>query len=549
MELIILGILFFLFILNTLNSGLSIFLKRKLIQNPNEIFSLTGSELKEVLGVLTESNRNSSISYEDNNFLMITYIAQNQELKKSLLSIGVSADSLNRAIKFYSNKIAVKADIFLENIGVDKVVEVKKELYKVHIGDNSFLLYITNDRTEEIQQKLICTEENIIVLAHEVNQDIIAKWALDKSNRIVAPTQEELKRIVFRETEIKLLREVFMKCLSYKNLSPYQENQNISYLSNSFGEQSIIENIMINDNQNYFIVGAKGSGKSTLLRELEKQYFNKYIIDCYYVDLKNKSNILELMSEELGINNDVNTLTNELHRKNSRQVFLIDNTELFFKEEKNSNFKVLDILKNISTRRIIFVFTASWFFYNNYILQKEKKIADFGKVKYLKSLEYKACRKLIVKPMKELGIEYQYEVFIDNIITLCGYRFDLIRVFCDEILQDLEGNTIGEVEIGKASKSQRINTFLLNLLKCEDTEFSKKLDKIIIDITRHKKLFTTLKIMDALKNYDLEVTTQEVTESLEKLVFLGVFEKKGKQYSYKILLFKYQEEEHGWVTK
>ena len=494
-------------------------LYERLFQNEHNLFKFTYKELIKI-----EKNKGQYKSI----------------LESTLDSLSINSIQFNDGITFftyynsYNNSLYISS-FFCKRIGASYTQEGL--FYRIYLDDkfslniNTFLLYYTDKDTESIKKDIINLDYKVLVFSKYKYQNEVYKLAKDKTNRIIAPSLEQFNKLILSNESETVLIEIFLSSLLLKDVSPYQLNGDIKNELNFFGRVEILREIISNDEVNYLIVGARQLGKSSILKALERRYEKIDKLDCYSFTLDESGDIVGSMSEVLGLPKDssLDDIVASINSKTQKPIFLIDEADMFVKHEKESGYLITSVLRKLSQEgKATFVMAGFWTLYEYVVLDYHSPLKNFGKLITLDGLEQEACRELMIEPMSRIGVSYENEKMIDEVIEICGRRANYIAIICDVILQNLENHTIEKKDIGKALESDAIYRMLKSWEALSANKESNKLDRVIVYLTIEKESFRLGDVTKKLKEQGLKIDIECINESIERLL-IGYVIGRGKR--------------------
>ena len=317
--------------------------------------------------------------------------------------------------------------------------------------------------------------------------------------------------------------------------------------SNFFGRVEILREIISTESVNYLLVGARQLGKSSILNALERRYEKSSKVKCYSLTLRSED-VLGEMAVVMGLKSDVSieTIEKAITEHKTKPIFLIDEADIFAKHEIESGYVITSFFRKLSQEnKASFILAGFWTLYEHVILDYQSPLKNFGKLISLGALEVDACKELMLKPMKDIGIVYENETMVEETIALCGYRGNYIATVCDTILQELKTNVISQKDIDLALNSESVYDIVNREWGRLSAEKSKnRLDRLIVYWTIKKESFRLGDVVKGLEEKGLKIDIEEVNESLDRLVLGYVVGKSKGNYLYRIpLLKKYLLEE------
>ncbi len=460
-----------------------------------------------------------------------------------LESSDISEEIYEKAINFAYGDNEKRVKIFSERIGAK--FKKEGEFYRITLPADfplqigNFLLFITKMSAKEVKNKLDTIPDKVLVINDDfVVQNKLYTISLDKTNRIIAPKPDGITKILLDSNPIEKLVDILVEHLLLKDISPYQTNDGINSEANFFGMKEIISSIINTEPKNYIIVGGRQLGKSSLLKALFRRYTDKDDVDSYYITLSS-SDIVREICDKLGLENStIEELEKFVLDAPKRIVFLIDEADKFIKEEKENDYKITESFRKLSQEgKANFIITGFWTLYNNVYNDYQAPLKNFGEIIKIEGLEKEACSELIIKPMKRVGIYYEYEKDIDLLIKICGQRANLIAITCSEILKQLDGKVIKNKDIDQVIKNKNLDDDLKGWGALSSDKKANRLDRIIIYLTLQKEKFRLKDITEGLKENNLTVDIVDVEDSLNRLTLAYVIGKRQGNYFYRVPIF------------
>jgi hypothetical protein len=412
-----------------------------------------------------------------------------------------------------------------------------------NLNINTFLLYISDSTVAEIKKETIDQDDKVLIIGNAEEQREIYKLSINKTNRIIAPTEENLIRLLLSNDAESILINIFTNCLAFKDVSPYQINGDVKNASNFFGRVEILRDIISNKNSNYLIVGARQLGKSSIFGALKRHYEGSSKYDCYYITLDETGDVLRALCEKEVLNLPENSTLDEIVKSIKAQkikpIFLIDEADMFVKYEKERGYLITSVFRKLSQEGdAIFILAGFWTLYEYVVLDYKSPLKNFGKLITLGGLEEEACRELMIKPMQRIGVSYENDEIVDETIKLCGYRANYIAIVCDVVLKGLETNLISKDEIENALDHDDIDKMLRGWGAMSANKEANRIDRLIVYLTIEKESFRLGDVVELIKEQGLSVDIDRINESLDRLVLGYVVGKSKGNYVYRVPLLK-----------
>lgn len=462
-------------------------------------------------------------------------------LENTLNAIDISLENFNKTIDFFNASSFEKAKCFSEKIEALSFEELNGSyairLPNLGLNLENILLSIEEGKILESKRQYRGDKKTLLI-GDKIEQDDLAIIAHEKSNNQIAPTQKELTSLLLSNNPKKELVNILTRCLSFKYLSPYQTQNAIESKENFFGRDEILRKIMSDEYVNYFLVGARALGKSSILKALKRNLIRESMFECHYFSLQGGTVLTEL-NNTLGLDKGSNLekIIVTINKKKRKQIFLIDEADLLFKEE--NHLKVSNFFRKLTLEgKAIFIMAGFWELYQEVALDYQSPLKNFGEVIQLGRLEQKSCQKLMIEPMRRIAISYENDVVIDNLINLCGGRPNLIAMVCNELLKEQTLSIIKEEDIERGLKSDDLHNKLLEWEGLTSNKYMNKINRLIIYMTFKEEFFSLMDIILLFEGKDLEIELEYVENSLKQLLLGYVLEKRNNKYFHRVPLVK-----------
>ena len=485
---------------------------KRIIKNPKIIFESEWNELKNI----------------KNEFLR----ADKFEL------LGIKPYLFDKMVEFVESGYDEKAKIFADFL--DAEVRIEGKFYRI-ILPNTFALNIKHfllsfpERKSEIDivVELIDLYDKVFVIAKDKTiQNKIAKIAKNRSNLLIAPLSSELLKFMLGDEKIDNLVKILSQYLTLKDISPYKIAGGVEKESSFYGRVEILSHIVNRNLTNYLIVGARQLGKSSLLEAIKRRYSKSLKIKVYLITMQN-DDIMSELALCLGIKNNLELIIKQIYKSPQKIVFLIDEVDEFISKDIKEGYKTTTLFRKLSQEnRAYFIMAGFWELYEAVFGDYFSPLKNFGEVIRVEALEYEACRDLMIKPMEKIGVSYENEKIIDEVIYKSGQRANLIAIICNEFLKELKGKIITQNLLQKILEEGNLGDYVsLNYIK-------NKIDRLIIFATIELENWSLDDIEEKFEENELFIDSRELETALSRLKISFVIKQKKTFYNYTIPLFK-----------
>ncbi|MCP4699342.1 MAG: hypothetical protein GY862_21220, partial [Gammaproteobacteria bacterium] len=478
-----------------------------------------------------------------------------QKLDNVLASIKIPARWLDEAIAFTRESPAVQADILAQRLSA-QCEPAADDLFRLHLHESfplglesCFLYFPGKDRIEsEIENRLRQGETEwqktaIITLDAKQQQKLRAHG---KDLPWIVPTARELTNWLLFPDPVQAFARTLVEQIKVTQISPYQTQGGINKSRVFFGRTQILAKILNRDPGNYLVAGGRKLGKSSLLKHLDRNYRNHPAIQPHYLSLQG-SNLPGQLSAFLGLpaGSSLDALLARLAElpKGQRHLLLIDEADLFVREEMKTGYRILNAFRSLSEQGCChFILAGFWDLYQASV-NYQSPLKNFGEPITIGALEADACRDLIIKPMQTMKLRYASETLVENLVNITGQRANLIAIVCDEMLKGLNSKqrVLGEEEMEKALYSDAVRNALAGWEMLTGDEQANRLDRIIVYTTVKKGEFTLSEVtgMGLLDAQARPYTSEQLKQSLARLSLSFVVKREpAGRYVYCVPLFR-----------
>jgi len=500
----------------------------KKLENPKELLTLNIEQLKEAKTRLSKIDRFKNI------------LAENH----------ITQERYEKAEIFNELDPKVKANYFAKRTFA-KTTKLDEQSYMLTLNDDfplnvkQFILFISNkesiaDMMSEIKQ-IPQYSKNILFILSD-NAELQAKIATEKGyEKFVRVQPQTITKLLLAEDGAKVLADSFAKQLALTQISPYNLGGGESNSSMFFGRREIISHVVGRGNNNYIVIGSRQIGKSSLMKAIEREYV-KNQERVHYISV-GKGNFVRAMGRALGIKvTNLEELVAYISVQKEKVLFLLDEVDPFIKDEKESGYKVLDSFRKLSEEGSCnFILAGYWELYFYTMFDNQSPLKNFGEAIELGALEAEACQEMITEPMQQLGLRFESDEAINEIVERTGQRPNLIAIICNNIIKSLgkEKRVVSMAEVQEAIKGKKVYELFESWKKLDEDEEASKLDKIIVYSMVEQGSFRLAELVERLKVLGLNVEMSRLETSLARLKVSYTIERNEEGvYGFMLPLFR-----------
>lgn len=390
----------------------------------------------------------------------------------------------------------------------------------------------------------------LILGEHSVDtpQPLLQAHGDDRANlHVVVDSASQTEWLVGGQALQVLLR-LLAAQLRITRISPYQTRGGVTREGSFFGRAQLLARVVSREPANYLVVGGRQLGKSSLLKAVQRRLHGHPHTVCHYVSLRDHR-LAPRMALQFGLPADtpLEAIVDHLQAQyqGKRLVLLIDEADLFFRDESNNGYAQLSTLRALSEEgRCWFMLAGFWDLYATAVLDYQSPLRNFGEVLAIGGLERAACRELATEPLRRLRLGFDNERLVDRLIDASGQRANLVAILCQECLEALlPGERVIEARhLSQALASQAVQDALAGWGRLSQDEAACRLDRIVVYHTARHGKTSLVALAQLLLDDGITGDAQALRQSLARLQLAYVLRKHDADYRFAIPLLQDQFE-------
>jgi len=311
--------------------------------------------------------------------------------------------------------------------------------------------------------------------------------------------------------------------LQVTRISPYQTRGGVTREDVFFGRERLLARVLNREPANYLVVGGRQLGKSSLLKAVQRRLQEHPAIACHYISLRDHRLTPRLATQfGLPVETPLEAIIEHLQKQSQgrRLYLLIDEADLFFRDEARNGYPQLSALRALSEEgRCWFMLAGFWDLYAAALLDYQSPLRNFGEILAIGGLEPAACHALATEPLRRLRLGFANDALAERLIEASGRRANLVAILCQECLEALgpDERVIEERHLRQAMASQPVQDALVGWGRLSTDEQACRLDRIAVYHTAQQGQ-TSLTALDALvQSHGATGQAQALRRSLARL--------------------------------
>ncbi|WP_343740996.1 AAA family ATPase [Delftia tsuruhatensis] len=376
------------------------------------------------------------------------------------------------------------------------------------------LVYALPEQLEELEEgelvrqlRLLQTGGDVVLIVSPQHPQspmpLLQRHAEDRANlHAVLDSPGQTEWLMGGEPAQVLLR-LLAAQLQVTRISPYQTRGGVTREDVFFGRERLLARVLNREPANYLVVGGRQLGKSSLLKAVQRRLQEHPSIACHYLSLRDHRLTPRLATHfGLPVETPLEAIIEHLQSQSQgrRLYLLIDEADLFFRDEARNGYPQLSALRALSEEgRCWFMLAGFWDLYAAALLDYQSPLRNFGDILAIGGLEPSACQALATEPLRRLRVGYANDALAERLIEASGRRANLVAILCQECLQALgpDERVIEERHLRQALESQPVQDALVGWGRLSTDEQACRLDRIAVYHTAQQG-HTSLTALDAL---------------------------------------------------
>ncbi|WP_236199772.1 ATP-binding protein [Pseudomonas pseudonitroreducens] len=399
--------------------------------------------------------------------------------------------------------------------------QVVQHLRALQLGLDVMLVLTTDDQ-EELQA--YCGEHSNLFVAIGSRQQ--SEWLLARN------AGEVLLRLL--AAQLRLTR-----------ISPYQTRGGVVRAGSFFGRDQLLARVLNREPANYLVVGGRQLGKSSLLKAVQRRLEDHPQLSCHYISLRDHR-LAPRLALQFGLpaESPLESIIQHIatHQAGKRLFLLIDEADLFFRDEAAHGYPQLSTLRALSEEgRCWFMLAGFWDLYATAVLDYQSPLRNFGEVLTIGALERQACRELASVPLARLRLGFASDTLLDDLVDASGQRANLVAILCQECLEALPPGVrvIERQQLSAALASQAVQDALAGWGRLSQDEAACRLDRILV---YHTAQHGSTSLAGLIGVVGASIDAVALKESLARLQLAFVLKRNGDGYEFAVPLFAGQFE-------
>lgn len=394
----------------------------------------------------------------------------------------------------------------------------------------------------------------LVVSPDRASDAALNAFASDPANLCAALDQATQTEWLLHPAPPDVLVALLARQLRVTRISPYQTRGGVTRPSVFFGREQLLARVLNREPGNYLLVGGRQLGKTSLMKAIERRFVDHPHVHCHYLSLRDHRLAARLAAElSLPADTPIEALVAVLADRagGRRLLLLIDETDLFLRDEARSGYLQLAALRSLSEEgHCHFMLAGFWDLYEAITLDYASPIRNFGEVINLGALEHDACIALATEPLSRLGIAFAEPALVERMVTACGNRANLVAILCQHGLEQLERGerVLGAAHVRAAMASDALHDALAGWARLSPDPQACVLDRVIVyrlaqlrgQGDEAEATLTMSQLLQEFGEAGIAVGAEATRRAFARLQLAYVLKREGDGYDFAVPLFARQ---------
>lgn len=374
----------------------------------------------------------------------------------------------------------------------------------------------------------------------------LATHCADPANLLVAVDGASQSEWLLADTAAaaqSVLLRLLAAQLRVTRISPYQTRGGVVRSNAFFGRAQILTRVLNREPANYLVVGGRQLGKSSLLKAVQRRLQGHPQVACHYLSLRDHR-LAPRLALQFGLpaTSPLEQVIDHLTQAhgNKRLFLLIDEADLFFRDEAAHGYPQLSALRALSDEgRCWFMLAGFWDLYATAVLDYQSPLRNFGEVLTIGGLEPEACRELATVPLAGLRLGFASDGLVETLVQASGQRANLVAILCQECLEALEpGARIIEARhLARALDAQATQDALAGWTRLSHDEAACRLDRIAVyHAAQHDGHTSLTALADHFASHGRQAPADALQRALARLQLAYVLRREDGSGAYRFAI-------------
>lgn len=397
-------------------------------------------------------------------------------------------------------------------------------------------------------------QDVVLVVSPTADTDAaLLDFTRDPANLCVCLDQAGQSEWLLKSPAAPVLVARLARQLQVTRISPYQTRGGVTRPAAFFGRDALLARVLNREPGNYLLVGGRQLGKTSLMKAIERRFDGHPRVHCRYLSLRDHR-LGARLAAELGLpaDTELDALIDALAARagGRRLLLLVDETDLFMRDEARSGYLQLSALRALSeSGRCHFMLAGFWDLYEATMYDYASPIRNFGEVIHLSGLEREACIALATEPMARLGIHFNDGALPASLAAACGQRANLVAIACQQALENLDRGQrlIDSQQLQAAMQSEAVLDALAGWARLSPDPLASRIDRIVVYriAQAHFARADAITLPTLLRDFDhagIDIEAETLRRSLSRLQLAYVLRRDddGERLLFAVPLFATQ---------
>ncbi len=473
-----------------------------------------------------------------------------RRLKSLLVDLDISPERWRILSRRALSPAAVLAEVLRADIGSKAVLEHSITVYPIAlpplpipIERETVLVDVRNDPPADLYDLLdmLIAERNLqgrylLLLDRTRASDLVYKLA-HAPLKLAVLDEHEVTAVALAQRPVEKLCQVIARTARLADISPYQTSGGLHRPEQFFGRTDEIARLDGRDARNHLLIGARQMGKSSLLKLLHARDPERILfVTSTGVDLD-----ADLRRQNLPTLDALPAFP----PRGGVPILLIDEADRLVANDRKRDYELCRRLRTMAEEgRCRFILAGFWELHHAAYLEHQSPLRNLADPISLGPLDERAACELATRPLTTLGLRWESEELVDELLARTGRRPNLIALACDAAIRTLPA--LGKRELGAdelravldmSDKSGKaVAQFFGDLGSLTGDPRACRVDRMVLCATADRDHFSLREVEQRIVAAGAQVPIEELRESIARLVLAYVIQKRAGTYVYPVPL-------------
>ena len=386
------------------------------------------------------------------------------------------------------------------------------------------------------------TQKIFVILTMRPDRTRLREEAAQSGHDIVVLEESDMFQLALsREPDGAFMKRVLDGC-DLESLSPYESQAPVREMF--YGREGLVKEILRSP-KGYALVGTRRLGKTSLLFRLQDEIKKRPRAETVFLECGGVTDALAL-AERVAFSLKLplpQAFTLADFERSLRRWLDSSGRELYCFFDEIDDFVAIgkaaeplwQIFKSLSFEGRMAIYVAGFSELFARFRDYESLFFNFLIFRKLSYLDRQSAVALVTTPMLELGLTFEdQDTLVAAILEKTSTHPNIIQIFSDLLVKRLAQRKRRTILAGDIEETARHPDFEEAIVRVMNSNLIRPIEKLLLLLVAWQNIrpLSGQQVADLLGDWEINISLEEVTRILDRLVLYAVFEEREGQYDF-----------------